>query len=77
MKLATESGAVIEVAAAIGDSVVEAAPLLRVYGGKGRVDEVALRQAVELGDERTFEQDPKYAIWLITQQTSTLPAAAQ
>src|SRR5262245_52794352 len=32
VKLASESGAVIEMTAAIGDSVLERAPLLRVYG---------------------------------------------
>jgi uncharacterized membrane protein len=41
------------------------APLLRVHGGTGNLEERALREAIELGDERTFEQDPKYAIRLI------------
>src|SRR5262249_17461493 len=64
VQLATELGAVIEVTA-IGDSVLETAPLLRVYGAQAKMDERALKQAVELGDERTFEQDSKYAIRLI------------
>jgi uncharacterized membrane protein len=63
--LAAESGAVIEVAAAIGDSLLDQAPLLWVYGGAGKISEKALRQQIEIGDERTFEQDPKYAIRLI------------
>jgi uncharacterized membrane protein len=63
--LASEADAVVEVTAAIGDSVVEMAPLLRAYGGHQKPDEAALQRCVETGDERTFEQDPKYAIRLI------------
>jgi uncharacterized membrane protein len=63
--LATEAGAVIEVTAAIGDSVLETAPLLRVHGAAQPLPEEPLREAMELGDERTFEQDPKYAIRLM------------
>jgi uncharacterized membrane protein len=64
LELATKTGAVIEVTAAIGDSLLETATLLRVYGAREKLDEVMLRETVELGDERTFEQDPKYAIRL-------------
>jgi uncharacterized membrane protein len=65
VNLASECGAVIEMSAAIGDGIVEMAPLLRVYGGDRKLEEGGLRKAVELGDERTFEQDPKYALRLI------------
>jgi uncharacterized membrane protein len=65
VKLASNSGAVIEVTAAIGNSVLEMVPLLHVYGARGKLDETALHQAIEVGDERTFEQDPKYAIRLL------------
>jgi uncharacterized membrane protein len=65
VELASAAGAVIEVTAAIGDSILETAPLLRVYGGKEKVDEEALRRGIEIGDERTFEQDPKYALRLL------------
>lgn len=64
-ELATASDAVIEVTVAVGDTVVELTPMLRVHGGRQSLDEESLRQAVQLGDERTFEQDPKYAIRLI------------
>lgn len=64
-KLAAEASAVIEVTAAVGDSLLETKPLIRVYGARENVDESALRSAFELGDERTFEHDPKYAIRLI------------
>jgi uncharacterized membrane protein len=65
VELASMAGAVIEVGAAIGDSVLETASLLRVYGGRSKLDESALRGAISIGDERTFEQDPKYAIRVI------------
>jgi uncharacterized membrane protein len=65
IELASEAGSVIEVEAAIGDAVIENNPLLRVYGSRDLLDERQLRQAIELGEERTFEQDPKYAIRLI------------
>jgi uncharacterized membrane protein len=63
--MARPVGAVIEVTVAIGDSVMEMAPLLRVYGASVKLDERALREVFELGEERTFEQDPKYAIRLL------------
>jgi uncharacterized membrane protein len=63
--LAESCGGVIEVMAAIGDTVVEMTPLLQVWGSQRAVDERALLEAIELGGERTFEQDPKYAIRLL------------
>jgi uncharacterized membrane protein len=40
-------------------------PLLRVFGARQPIDERQLRDGIEIGDERTFEQDPKYAIRLL------------
>jgi uncharacterized membrane protein len=65
LTLANESGAVIEVAAAVGDTVLQKTPLLRVYSARQPLDEQRLKAAFEIGDERTFEQDPKYAIRLV------------
>jgi uncharacterized membrane protein len=65
IKIASQSGALIEMTVAIGDSVVETTPLLRVLGSQKNLNEQELREALEIGDERTFEQDPKYAIRLI------------
>jgi len=65
VNLASQAGAVIEVIAAVGDTVLERTPLLRVYGSRHELDEEALRDAFEMGDERTFEQDPKYALRLL------------
>jgi uncharacterized membrane protein len=65
LKLARESGAVIEVVAAVGDTVLEMSPLLRVHGAHQALDKKQLLSTLEIGDERTFEQDPKYAIRLV------------
>ena len=39
--------------------------MLHVLGGKGPLPEAALRKAVRLGSDRTFEQDPKYPLRLL------------
>lgn len=65
VKLASASDVAIEVVAAVGDTVLEMTPLLRVRGGRQPLDEAPLREAIGLGDERTFEQDPKYALRLV------------
>ena len=65
LELAAASGAVIEVAAAVGDTVVETTPLLRVRGARQPLDKALLKDAIQFGSERTFEQDPKYAIRLV------------
>jgi uncharacterized membrane protein len=65
MELAGKSGAIIQVTVAVGDTVVEMTPLLRVLGVGHAPDEAALKSAIELGDERTFEQDPKYALRIV------------
>ena len=65
VQIATASGGVIEMLGAVGDTVLESTPLLHVYGVEVPVDEGKLRDGIELGEERTFEQDPKYAIRLL------------
>jgi uncharacterized membrane protein len=65
VELASKAGAVIEVTVAVGDSIVQMTPMLRVSDAGQPLDENALRDAVTTGDERTFEQDPKYALRLI------------
>lgn len=65
VKLASASGGVIEMIASVGDTVVEFTRVLQVYGAEGNIDERKLLDAVELGDERTFDQDPKYAIRIL------------
>jgi uncharacterized membrane protein len=57
--------AVIEMTAAVGDTLAEGSVMLRVHGAKHSLAEKELRRAVRLGNERTFEQDPKYPIRLL------------
>jgi uncharacterized membrane protein len=65
LDIAAAAGAVVVVIAAAGDTLVESCVMLRVHSGRGNLDERALRAAFVLGAERTFEQDPKYAIRLL------------
>src|SRR5262249_49331983 len=55
MEQAKNADALIEVAAAVGDTVLELTPLLRVRGARQPLDEGTLMDCVELGDERTFQ----------------------
>jgi len=65
VNLARSADAVIEMAASVGDTVVESMPLLHVFGPGEAIGERELRRRIELGSERTFAQDPKYAIRLL------------
>ncbi len=65
VRLAEDSGGVIEMLMAVGDTVVERLPVLRVFGAGQPIDEKRLRRAIAFGAERTFAQDPKYAIRLL------------
>lgn len=57
--------AVIVMECAVGDTLVEDTLLLRVHGGRQPLAEAPLRQAIQVARERTFEQDPKYALRLL------------
>jgi uncharacterized membrane protein len=63
--IATRNGCAIELLASVGDAALEGTPVLRVFGVGRSVPEASLRTAIKLGGERTFEQDPKYAIRLL------------
>jgi uncharacterized membrane protein len=65
VNLAKASGGVIDVVVAVGDTVLERMPLLRIFGATQPIDDRELKNGFELGGERTFEQDPKYAIRLL------------
>lgn len=65
IQLAQQNDARIEVVVAVGDTVLEGMPLLHLFSSEGRVQETQLRGTLALGDERTFEQDPKYAMRLL------------
>jgi uncharacterized membrane protein len=62
---ACRSGGVIELASAVGDTVMTGIVLLRVHKANKHIDERELLEAFILGKERTFEQDPKYAIHIL------------
>jgi uncharacterized membrane protein len=61
---ATTGGVVVELTRAVGEFVGRGQELLRVHGD-GEVDEAALVRAVRVGDERTIEQDPAFALRII------------
>jgi uncharacterized membrane protein len=65
VKEASGFGGIIEMVASVGDTLVEMTPLMQVHGAPVTIDERKLSNAVKLGEERTFEQDPKYAIRLL------------
>jgi len=65
MEMARRNGCVIELIASVGDHVLDGTPILRVLGSGAGISENELKDAIELGGERTFEQDPKYAIRLL------------
>jgi uncharacterized membrane protein len=63
--LAGRFDVVIVMAVAVGDTVMDGMPILRVRGTGAPPAEEPLRRSVELGSDRTFEQDPKYAVRLL------------
>jgi uncharacterized membrane protein len=65
LALARNGGGCIDIECAVGDMVLDGTVMLRVLGGNGRLPESALRKAIRLGPDRTFEQDPKYPIRLL------------
>ena len=65
LKLASAANARVDVAVAIGDTLIESTPLLRVFGTGRPIEERRLLAAIQVGDQRTFEQDPQYAIRLL------------
>jgi uncharacterized membrane protein len=65
LDLSSAAGGILVVVSSVGDTLVEGTIVLRVHGGQHALDERALRNAFVMGDERTFEQDPKYAIRLL------------
>ena len=64
LAVAAAADATLVLQASVGDTLVEGTAMLRVHGGRP-LDERALRAAFVIGGERTFEQDPKYAIRLL------------
>ena len=65
VEVARRTGHAIELVASVGDAALEATTILRVLGVGPLVPEDMLRAAIKLGQERTFNQDPKYAVRLL------------
>ena len=65
MQFAEVHDGYIELVVAVGDTVLEGTPLLHIFGVSCPIHENELCDALRLGEERTFEQDPKYAIRLL------------
>jgi len=55
----------IQLEVSVGDVVVELTPVLHIFGSKQKIDDQVLRDAIDFGEQRTFTQDPKYAIRLL------------
>jgi uncharacterized membrane protein len=62
VRAATAAGAVVEIRFGIGGYVPAGAELLAVHGGAQAVDRAELRKGVILAEERTFTQDPAFAL---------------
>lgn len=65
VQLAQNNNCLIELIPCVGDAALEDTPLVRVLGSGVPVSEERLKAAIRLGPERTFDQDPKYAIRLL------------
>ena len=65
VELASQSNCTIALLPSVGDSALDAAPVLRVFGPGGPILEKKLRAALRFGRERVFTEDPKYAIRLL------------
>jgi uncharacterized membrane protein len=62
---AQKADAVIVMASAVGDALVENAVILRVHGATAALPEHRLMRGLVLERQRTFEQDPKLPIRLL------------
>jgi uncharacterized membrane protein len=65
LDLADQTGGIVEVLVTVGDTLISGMRLLRVLDGSRLIKEETWRRAFEVGADRTFEQDPKYAIRLL------------
>jgi uncharacterized membrane protein len=65
LALATQTGGRVEVLASVGDTLITGTPLLRVFGGNHLLNDEIWKRTFETGRDRTFDQDPKYALRLL------------
>ena len=62
---AEKAEGVIEFVPQVGDFVGSGEPLFILHGGADAIDERKLRASVVLGDERTMDQDPLFALRIL------------
>jgi uncharacterized membrane protein len=65
LALAMQTSGRVEVSVSVGDTLITGMPLLRVFGGNQLVKDETWKKSFETGPDRTFEQDPKYALRLL------------
>jgi uncharacterized membrane protein len=53
------------VTACVGDALITGTPLLSLFGGNNIIKEKTWKSAFQIGPDRTFDQDPKYALRLL------------
>lgn len=63
--LARNAGGTVRVRLAVGSAILHGESLVEVYGAKAPIPEKRLLKAIRLAKERTYEQDPKYALRLL------------
>lgn len=63
--LASKNKIIIEILYATGDTVPEGAAVAHLYGGGDKVSDWQILRAIHLGEQRTIDQDPRYALRLI------------
>lgn len=56
---------IIEFVPQVGDFVAVGDPIFRLHGGAVAVDDLTLREAAALGQERTLEQDPMFVFRIL------------
>jgi uncharacterized membrane protein len=70
VRMARDSGVVLDLVLPIGDLVVSEAPLFRVDGESADVDDERLRRSIAVGDERNMRQDPAFVFRLLADISS-------
>jgi uncharacterized membrane protein len=75
VEIATRAACVVELVPAVGDFVAPGDELFRLHGA-GRAEDRELRRCLELGKERTLDQDPAFGIRMIVDIASKALSAA-
>lgn len=75
VEIASRAACVVELVPAIGDFVAPGEELFRLHGA-GRAEDRELRRCLELGKERTLDQDPAFGIRMIVDIASKALSAA-